>query len=242
MPDFDMTCVIFIDYDNLSRQQKIKGLLDIITQALVQMPFWGNLTRVKCNARIYGGWYEGETLTRDAQDVTGKLQKDFPTSRRLPMRNNGVQVTFSIDAELAVALIQEPGHLMFDTYRRKGKPRNIQVERPEDVGCDDKECFLPLVKKILNDGKCPKTECKVRKANLIYRHEQKIVDTMLSCDMIYAANEKASIALMSSDDDFLPPLRTVILQGTKVVRFHTQPNNHRVSCSVSGTTLLEMDL
>ncbi|MBF8271701.1 MAG: NYN domain, limkain-b1-type [Magnetococcales bacterium] len=241
MPYFDASCIIFVDYDNLLPQQKTKGLLDIITQALVQMPFWVNVTRAKCDVRVYGGWYEGETLTQLAQNVTVELQRDFPAIIRLPMRNE-MQVALSVYAELAVALIQEPDHFMFNTYRRKGKPANIRIEKPEDVGCNDEECLLPLMKKMLKKGRCPKTGCTVGQVNLIYRHEQKIVDTMLACDMIYAANKMGVIALVSSDDDFLPPLRTITLQGIKVVRFHTQPNSQRASCSIKGAELLEMDL
>lgn len=241
MPKFDMSCIVFIDYDNLLHWQKKKGLLDIITQALFKMPFWVNITRAKCDVRVYGGWYEGENFTQLAQKVSVEIQQDFPKIIHLPS-HEGAPVALSVDAELAVSLLQEPDHLIFYTYRRKEKPANIRVEKPEDIGCNDVDCILPLMKKILTNGRCPKDDCKVGHVNLIYRHEQKIVDTMLACDMIYAANEMGFIALVSSDDDFLPPLRTITLQGTKVVRFHTRPNSQRPSWFSRGTALLEMDI
>lgn len=241
MTDFDLSCVVFIDYDNLLPLQKTKGLLDVVTKALVQMPFRVDVIRAKCKIRVYGGWYEGENITRLAQDVAVEIQRDFPTNILVP-RHEGASVVLSVDAELAFALLQEPDHFIFDTYRRKGKPTNVRVEKPENVGCNDKECILPLMREMLKKGRCPKPGCKVDQINLIYRHEQKIVDTMLTCDIIYAANKMSPIALVSSDDDFLPPLRTVTLQGTKIVRFHTQPNSQRTSRSARGTALLEMDL
>ncbi|MBF0348513.1 MAG: NYN domain-containing protein [Magnetococcales bacterium] len=234
-----MPFVVFIDYDNLLPLQKTRGLLDVVTRALFQMPFFEERIHAKCEVRVYGGWYEGESFTRLAQDVTVQIQNDFPTIIRLPIHGGA---TVSVNAELAVALLQDPGYPMFNTYRRKGKPANVRVENPEKIGCNDEECILPLMKKMLKTGRCPKPGCEVGQVNLSYRHEQKIVDTMLTCDIIYAANKMGSIVLVSSDDDFLPPLRTVTLQGTKVVRFHTQPNSQRASGSVRGTTLLEMDL
>ena len=98
------------------------------------------------------------------------------------------------------------------------------------------------MKKLLRKGACPKQGCKVGHADLVYRHEQKLVDTMLACDLIYAANQVDHIALVSDDDDFLPPLRTIVLQGSNAYRFHTQPNRQRVSSFPPGATLLEMDI
>ena len=241
-PYLDTRCVIFIDYDNLLPSQKNAGILDVVTKALIQMPFDGATTRVKCEVRVYGGWYEGATMTRRAQDTTVEIQRDFPTIIRLPMGGGGHCVV-SMNAELAVALIQEPGHHLFNTYRRKGKPANIRVKVPTAIGCTDPDCVLPLMKKLLKTGNCPKPGCVVAERDLVYRHEQKIVDTMLSCDLIYAANRGTNqIALVSSDDDFLPPLRTALLCGTAAIRFHTKPNSQRASFPQGGVTLLERNL
>lgn len=237
----DTRCVLFIDYDNLLLSQKNAGILDVVTKALIQIPFGGITARAKCEVRVYGGWYEGATMTHLAQDVTVEIQRDFPAIIRLPM--GGRQWVVSVNAELAVALIQEPGHHLFNTYRRKGKPANVRVEEPTVVGCTDPNCLLPMMKKLLRKGNCPKPGCGVALGNLIYRHEQKIVDTMLSCDLIYAADSGADhIALVSGDDDFLPPLRTVLLSGTAAVRFHPKPSCQRASFPQGGAELLERDL
>ena len=241
MPVFDTSCVIFIDYDNLQPRQKTSGLLDVVTKALLQMPFGVDTVRAKCEVRVYGGWYEGERITDLAEKLTVEIQKKFPKWMRLPGHGKA-HMTIHANAELAVALLQEPGHQLFNTYRRKRKPGNVRVENPADIGCRDEACPLPLMAKLLKKGKCPQTGCDVSSISLIYRHEQKIVDTMLTCDIIFAANRVDLIALISGDDDFIPPLRTVILQGAKAVRFHTQPNSRRASYSIRGMTLLEMDL
>ena len=242
MSECDKTFLVFIDYDNLLPAQKQAGILGVVTKALIQVPIDATTVRAKCDIRVYGGWYEGTKITRLAQDVSVEIQRDFPSIIRLPTIRNGI-VTVSTNAELAVALLQEPGHHLFNTYRRKGKPANVRVEEPAIVGCTDQNCVLPLMKKILKTGKCPKSGCLVTLDNLIYRHEQKIVDTMLACDLIHAAHDAVShIILVSGDDDFLPPLRTILLRGVSVVRFHTRPNCQRASFPHGGALFVEMEL
>ncbi len=242
MADQIETLAVFIDYDNLLPAQKIAGVLDVVTKALIQVPRNSRLSRARCEIRVYGGWYEGTTITRLAQDVTIELQQDFPAIIRLP-NDTGDVMSVSTTAELAVALLQEPGHHMFNTYRRKGKPYNVRVEMPATVGCTDPDCILPLVKKLLKTGKCPKPGCNVSVPDLMYRHEQKIVDTMLTCDLIYAADGGTQhVILVSGDDDFLPPLRTVTLRGATAIRFHPKPNCRRASFPRGRGQLIELEL
>jgi len=242
MPEGDTTFAVFIDYDNLLPTQKAAGVLDVVTKALIQIPLGAAGARARCDVRVYGGWYESTEITRLAQDVTIEIQRDFPKIIRLPV-GDGNHVAVSANAELAVALLQEPSHHLFNTYRRKGKPYNVRVEKPTIVGCADPDCILPLMKKLLKTGNCPKPGCGVAVGDLVYRHEQKIVDTMLSCDLIHAAGGGTDrIILVSGDDDFLPPLRTILLRGAAAVRFHPKPNCQRASFPHGGATLLERDL
>jgi uncharacterized LabA/DUF88 family protein len=244
MPDPDSRCVILIDYDNLLQHQKSAGVLDVVTKVLVQVPYGDSAAQIRCDVRVYGGWYEGTVMTRRAQTVVVELQRDFPYTLRLPMLNApGKYRKASIGAELARSLLQEPSHHLINTYRRKGKPANVRVEDPTIAGCVDPDCVLPMMKKLLKTGRCPKPGCGVVVGDLVYRHEQKIVDTMLSCDLIYAAGGRAEhIVLVSSDDDFLPPLRTVLLAGKTVLRFHPVHNCQRASFPPGGPTLIERDL
>lgn len=182
-------------------------------------------------------------MTRMAQDVTVEIQRDFPSVVRLPARGENHSITVMATAELAVALLQEPGHHLFNTYRRKGRPSNIRVETPQNAGCTDSDCILPLMNTLIKTGRCPKSGCNSTGQNLVYRHEQKIVDTMLSCDLIHGGGTQYDgVVLVSGDDDFLPPLRTVLLHGTPAVRFHPKPNGARAAFPQGGASLLEMDL
>jgi uncharacterized LabA/DUF88 family protein len=180
-------------------------------------------------------------MTQRAQEVSVEIQRDFPTVVRLPVDDNLIRMTAR--AELAVALLQDPNHHMLDTFRRKGRPSNIRVQEPDAVGCLDSDCILPLMRRLLRSGKCPKAGCLTSGDDLIYRHEQKIVDTMLTCDLVHAASGLADqILLVSNDDDFLPPLRTLLARGTRVIRLHPKFSSRHNPTVVGVHRLIEMEL
>lgn len=237
-----LLAAVFVDYDNLLPHQKSRGIRDVVMQVLVQLPWTRPVSRGKCEVRIYGGWYEGTQITRLAEDLTVQIQRDFPAIIRVPIEN-GAPIALSTNASLAVSLLQEPRHHLFNTYRRKGKPRNVRVEKPCDVGCLDVECALPQMKALLKTGRCPKSGCIIANDDLVYRHEQKLVDTMLACDLIYAVDlVSGPIILVSGDDDFLPPLRTALLCGANAVRCYPSPAPQRPQILLDGPHFHEVTL
>jgi uncharacterized LabA/DUF88 family protein len=233
---------IFVDYDNLTHAHKNAGILDVITKALVQIPIDTSSARIKCEIRVYGGWYEQSEMTRLAQDVTIELQRDFPSIVKVPSAN-GRLISIQSSAELAVSLMEEPSRHLFHTFRKKGLPTNIKFEESLKSECRDTDCLLPMLKKILKTGRCPKHGCTVSRGPIVYRSEQKLVDTMLSCDLVHASKSKfATILLISGDDDFIPPIRTVLLHGIPAIRFHPKPNHPQVSFPAGGARFLELEL
>lgn len=237
-----LLAAVFIDYDNLLPAQKSVGILDIVTKVLVQLSWDPSIIRGSCEIRVYGGWYEGAQITRMAEDLAVELQRVFPAIIRVPLGNERY-LKLKAQAELAVSLLQEPAHHLFNTYRRKEKPRNICVQTPDEIGCIDAACLLPQMRRLLKKGSCPKVGCSVTKRNLVYRKEQKIVDTMLTCDMIHAAARiMGPVILVSGDDDFLPPLRTILLQGRAAVRCHPKSSTQRMALPQGGAELVEVDL
>lgn len=237
-----MKLAVLIDYDNLRETQKSSGVRDLITKFFFQMQLEPELNRGECNVRLYGGWYEEANMTPRAQDLSVEVQSEFPFVLRIPSRSGSV-CTIRVDAELAVASIEEPGFHIFDTYRRKGKPTNVRIAKPEDVGCNDVTCPLPLLKKLLKKGNCPAANCAVEAKDLVYRHEQKTVDTLLACDLIHTSRLGVdTIVLVSADDDFLPPLRSALLQGSALIRLHPRPNSRRTKVEIRGRTIIEIDI
>lgn len=237
-----MNLKILIDYDNLRETQKSSGILDLVTKTLLRLSFETDSNWGDCEIRIYGGWYEESTMTPRAQDLGASIQRDFPNLVRLP-KKDGQTLSMKVNAELAVSSLQEPDHHLFNTYRRKGRPNNVRVESPENVGCCEDQCPLPSFKKLLKRGRCPSLGCAVASENLVYRHEQKTVDTLLSCDLIFASQRGFDgLLLVSADDDFLPPIRSALLHGSNVIRIHPRPNALRKKMQIMGRELLEIDI
>lgn len=237
-----LTTKIFIDYDNLLNPKEGEEVLAVVRNVLLQLPRHLDFKSARCEVRVYGGWYEGMEFTSLAQKVSVKLQEDFPTIIHLPIKT-GEAISVATSAELARSLLQDSEHHMFNTYRKKGIPSNIRVESAEKAGCKDADCFLHLAKKLIKTGKCPKPGCFDSNSVRVYRDEQKMVDTMLTCDLIYAAEKDVQcIVLVSGDDDFLPPLRRVTLNGVTAFRFHTRPNGKKANFPRSEGQLIEMEL
>lgn len=233
-----MDIAICIDYDNLLPIHKNQGILDIVTKTLHKIS--ENISEnCKCEVRLYGGWYEGENLTPLSQDISINIQEDFPSL--IKVINEDFIFTIKTSAEMAFSLLNEPSHFLFNTYRRKGKPNNIRVEKKENIQCESSSCFIDIAKKFIRTGKCPNQGCQ--NDSLIYRHEQKLVDTMLTCDLIHLSDKGCEIIiLISADDDFLPPIRMLLAKGTKTIRIHPKYNERNNCISIAGNKLIEMEL
>lgn len=237
-----MKLAIFVDYDNLLHPQKSSGILYVVRRALLQTTLPTTSALGICDVRIYGGWYEETAITALAEKLTVEVGREFPTIVRVPTQRGKV-LALNTTATLAVAMLEEPRFHLFNTYRRKARARNVRVQTPAAVGCTNCGCPLPMTKQLIETGSCPNSLCDIVSRELLYRPEQKIVDTMLTCDMVYAPTQNyQQLILISGDDDFLPPLRTVVLRGTPVARFHPQPSRDRIPMKIPGKQFTDKDL
>lgn len=238
---YHMRFAILIDFDNLSASQK-SSVIDITTKTLFLLPKKFFTTRGECIVRLYGGWYEENNMTVRAQELSVLVQKEFPTIIRVPT-DTGSSLALSTSAELAATLAEEPSHILFNTFRRKGKPTNIRILKPEEADCTNGSCSLIALKKLISTGRCASVDCEIQRKDMIYRSEQKLVDTMLTCDLLYYSELKYDhIILVSDDDDFLPPLRTAALHGTRIYRVHPTHSNERSAIHIAGNQLIELEL
>ena len=237
-----MQVTLFIDYDNLVGLQKRAGLLAITTKALMATALKTTVTSGRCDVRIYGGWYEGCNLTPLAQTVVAEIQADFPAILRCATTSGG-QCVLSVQTELAFSLSEEPSHHLLDTFRRKRAPSNLKCADPGGLGCAEPTCPIKHFSTLFETERCPVTNCTFELKDILYRNEQKLVDTMLTCDMIHAASRHCDlIIVISGDDDILPAVRTVTLRGTPVVRFHTKQYHQPANFPGGGAPLLEQRL
>ena len=237
-----MNLRLYIDYDNLNPDWKRKGLLALATRSLLATAIPTAKTGGRCELRVYGGWYEATALTPLAQDIIAEVGRDFPAV--LPFHNHaGAPGKLSVSADLARSMEAEPAHHLFNTFRQKSPPRKLTCVHPSARGCTDPACPLLSLPALFETERCPRKGCGIHLHDLIYRKEQKLVDTMLACDMIHAARLGCDfIILVSSDDDPLPAIRVALLNGTPFARLHPKACHQAAAFPPGGASFVEIRL
>jgi hypothetical protein len=216
--------IVLVDYANLSIQARTRGLAYIAEQILQTSTFLQAPTSARIHFRLYGGWYAESGPTRLAQTLATELEREFPRSIIL---SSGSLNPFTIHMELAYALIAEPAKHLLRTYRREGHVEGIQCREPAAGGCTRSPCPLNVVESFFRTGACPERSCLVEPRMLLFRGQQKLIDTMLTADFIHLAQTDPRIlCIVSSDDDLWPGIRMALLRDRTVVHVHTQ-GTHR---------------
>lgn len=211
-----MAYLILIDYDNLDKSDKIKGLV-YLTEKIVGGLSSQEVDNLNVQIRLYGGWYQNQRLTRTAQHLANEISENFPITALL--NDNKTQVIVNI--ELAYSLITQPHMQLFNTFRIRGIPYGLDCFHPQNKNCHDSNCQLLAVHNFIKRDVCGMCN-RVTPADLFFKNEQKLVDTMITSDLIYTANTANNVCIVSSDDDFWPGILTAINFGVKVIQIHTK--------------------
>ena len=212
---------VLVDYYNLSQRQRHEGIVhvvDRIVSAIIPDPMRTDERRI--DLRLYGGWYEGQTRTKDAQDIVATLHEHYPM--KLGSRTDRRSITLNV--ELAYSIKWDPAHHLWYTLRPRTGLRRIDLMDPSSlIGCRLADrCPLRPGYEFLTHGTCPEQSCEVTSQQAMKRREQKLVDTMLAADVFFNAYDKEQrIAVVSSDDDLWPAIRTALQLGVEVIHVHT---------------------
>lgn len=216
-----MTINILVDYDNLTKIDKSRGLLQIATQIVGKLGMPETVGKTRANLRLYGGWYHMGNSTRRAQDLAADIQANFPRVLSVPQSCQNLIVS----AELAAALFISPREYLFNTFRIRGYPTDLNCDNPSIHGCIDAACPVRHIHSFITTGKCTGQTCKIGPSDILYRGEQKLVDTMIATDLFYLSMSSSDpIVIVSSDEDFWPAIRYAIALGSSITHIHTKPN------------------
>ena len=212
---------VLIDYNNIQPNYRQRGVNYVIESVLESLPESLLPHGVDLAIRLYGGWYEASRLSRGAQMLSGEIAKHFP--RNISLGTPGKPRIARVFVELARSLLLDPSRIIPDTYRVKQAPRNLGVKSVPFTGCvDEKKCSLLDTHHLFDSGQCPASGCFVGVPEIIERNEQKLVDTMLTVDLVWSASSQISdIVVVTSDDDFWPGIRTAIYSDVSVHHVHT---------------------
>ena len=213
--------IVVVDYDNLEKAIQARGLRYLITQVLTRVFTHGQGLLPCYHFRLYGGWYEGRTPTSKAQHLARSISKDIPLP--FPFTANNLPIKIPLTIELAYALAAMPAKHLLATYRRRSPQHSLSCHHPTTVGCHNIACPIQSVHTLITTERCPDQSCTLTLEQLLFRPEQKLVDSMMLTDLIFYAQQNATeLSLVSSDDDLWPGIIYALHTGSVVNHIQTR--------------------
>lgn len=234
MPVGRQRIAMFIDYDNVDQRVRQRGVDRVVRAVLQQMPEDALPAGTEVLARLYGGWYDQHRLSPAARALERDIGGSFPSAVSLSTLGHRIRVS----AELALALSISPAAELMNTYRVRGAPSSLRPRRYPFTGCARSEDGCPLrgTYELLGRKRCPEPECSARLRNVIMQPQQKLVDTMLTADLLYAAMRRpTTVIVASNDDDLWPAIHSAVNLGTTV--HHVHPRAGRRTPEVYRSTV-----
>lgn len=198
--------IVILDFNNIFTDQPNSSQIKLLIDTVLERIFLSNSQIDEINVRVYGGWFKDDVLTQRASVVMQFIKSsDF-----FPIIVNGRRrIRGSIEF---VDRINGLDLLWRNTHReKKGLPRiivNNGIERPH---CSDNKenCPIEIIKKFSKSSTkiCPVAECSLTNDSIFIRLGQKMVDTMMVCDILTYGEEGCSeICVLTDDVDLLPAI------------------------------------
>jgi uncharacterized LabA/DUF88 family protein len=210
--------IILVDYDNINAAITRLGIVHLVNRIVSRIdPMEVDSTR-RIIIRLYGGWYFNNTFTHLAQALSADISLHFPNTFLL----SDSTTSAIVNCEMAYSILADPTNHLFSTFRPRGMPSGLKAHNPViHCGCKTANCPIVATHKFLLNQVCDVCN-RIKPEDIFYRGEQKLVDTMLTSDLIFSANQPSNLAVVSSDDDFWPGIKTTLVNGKKVIQIHTR--------------------
>jgi len=206
----ESTVAILVDFDNFFINKDLAGNTDWLAHEIDQMISMAlaiDGAAKNIFIRLYGGWLENGALTTRASQVQMAATNANPFP--FPHPNPGAgSLRGSVD--LVTRLYSIPEHEFAHTSKTKvGLPRLKLISKPNPAEClDATACPIKTLHAMTKSKykKCPATDCTVTSDKAFIRTEQKMVDTLMACDMqLLLKDQSVSAILVLSDDiDIIP--------------------------------------
>jgi hypothetical protein len=233
--------IALVDYDNIEEIIRRRGILEIVSRTIQAISRTATPIQSRVEFRLYGGWFWESRLSKQAQELSLQINSNFPAT--IPWGIPAVAVKVSV--VLAQSLAASPGFLLTHTFRRRPFSDRLYCDSPSQPVCGEISCPMHSIRTFFTDQKCPSRSCIKVQSQFLYHYQQKLVDTMLAADLIYFSAQKTYplLAVVSSDDDMWPGIRTAIAFSSKIVQVHTRRSpNHSNYCRNLGSAYIEETL
>ena len=203
-----MDAFALVDYDNLPGTLQKAGLqvLATLIDAVAQKgdPGMGDLY-----IRLYGGWYTYGGLTKRGTRLSQEIGTTFP----IPLQGSGGARRY-LRCEIASALLSSPAEMFHATLRQRSGTRSRLTAKSPTWCANPGACTIQASVR-WSQGSCPVAGCTVNQSEAFEYQEQKLVDTLLCCDLIHLSLVKKDPIFVVSDDDDMTP---AILMASKHAR------------------------
>jgi hypothetical protein len=195
--DFDN---YFEDYAKLDAEKLELALTEIVEKC---EEYFENTKEI--SIRLYGGWYQETTLTKQAS----KIQQFLSNISIFPKVKNNKITNGTI--EMVSSLFKIPNIQWYHTYKEKNGIGRIRINHDivDDFCTQNKEqCPKYILYKFTatKNKKCNIENCTHIHKDVFKASEQKMVDTMIACDVISAVNDENvnGVFVLSDDQDHFP--------------------------------------
>jgi hypothetical protein len=204
--------VVLLDFDNYFKREidhysemEIEfEISKIIKEILIKAP-----ETDKISVRLYAGWYEEEQLTKKASQA----MQIFSNISIFPILVESEKKIIHGDIEFVTELLQVPKFTWYYTFKEKPGIPNLRINKDNlNPNCEKFRDQCPAYI-LSNFTKAKSKFCKVpgcnnRQKDVFYSRGQKMIDTIIACDIIslFENSEYNSIFLVSEDIDHLPAL------------------------------------
>jgi len=199
--------VVIIDFDNYFHD--IKGIDDspkfelALTEIVEECEKnFKNFNEI--SIRLYGGWYQETTLTKQASIIQQLLSQVsvFPK-----VKDNKIKGTI----EMVSSLFEIPDVKWHYTYKVKNGIGRVRIDHDiVDEFCTENkhQCPKYVLYKFTEkkDKQCHIPNCTHIHKDVFKRIEQKMVDTMIACDIVSVIKDEnvKGVFVLSDDQDHFP--------------------------------------
>lgn len=200
--------VILVDFDNVfygheTSASYVKTQLEDFVKACLE----ASPDVDKLSIRLYGGWKMNAQYTTQASQVLGIIETvksemfpRFPNSRR-------------VDGDLELAVSQYNLEIEWENTMQEKSARHF-LKCNDDIHriCHHKvdECPVQMVAKATRGHNvvCPIDGCQTIDVSQLVRMEQKMVDSMMTCDILEFTHDDdcRAVVVVSDDCDLHPAL------------------------------------
>lgn len=220
---YDHTVVVLIDFDNFypnaHQKQNFEYLQHDFNRIITVALEMDSLAKY-IHIRLYGGWMEDGLWSR----LASLLQQEISKSNFFPIVNSQRTGLLYGSIDLATSLLSLPSMIWQNTRKQKNGLPRIRLDRAHICNtCEDNKeiCPFKIIEKVSRKkGKvCSVTGCNLTNNSVFKVIEQKMVDTILALDLVFASEQDhvSALILMSDDIDIHPAVALAATRSCKKI-------------------------